>query len=50
MSRAMDETGYVQPSLEQMRTARGAGSFYHHNSIRAWTVRRDGRVTFGLEG
>jgi sulfane dehydrogenase subunit SoxC len=50
MSRAIDETGYVQPTLAQMRAARGPGSYYHHNNIRAWRVHRDGRVTFGLEG
>lgn len=50
LSRAMDETGYVQPSLEQLRKARGLGTFYHFNHIRAWLVRRDGTVIFGLEG
>jgi sulfane dehydrogenase subunit SoxC len=50
LSRATDETGYVQPTLEQLRTARGIGTYYHFNHIRAWRVRRDGAVTFGLEG
>ena len=50
MTRAMDETGYVQPTLEKLRAVRGAGSFYHHNNIRVWRVHRDGHVTFGLEG
>jgi sulfane dehydrogenase subunit SoxC len=50
MSRAVDETGYVQPTLEQLRAARGPGTFYHFNHIRAWRVRRDGSVVFGLEG
>jgi len=48
MSRAVDETGYVQPTIEQLRAARGAGTNYHQNNIRAWRVRRDGKVTFGL--
>jgi sulfane dehydrogenase subunit SoxC len=50
MSRAFDETGYVQPSLEELRKVRGPGTYYHFNSIRAWRVHRDGHVTFGLEG
>src|SRR4029077_6912080 len=50
MSRATDETGYVQPTLEQLRAARGLGTYYHLNNIRAWRVHPDGHVTFGLEG
>jgi sulfane dehydrogenase subunit SoxC len=48
MSRATDETGYVQPTLEQLVAARGAGTNYHLNNIRSWKVRSDGRVFFGL--
>jgi len=50
MSRAVDETGYVQPTLAALRTARGPGTYYHFNNIRAWRVRSDGTVVFGLEG
>ena len=50
LSRAVDETGYVQPTLEQLRKARGLGTYYHFNHIRAWRVRWDGAVVFGLEG
>ena len=50
LSRAVDETGYVQPTLEQLRTARGVGTYYHFNHIRSWRIGRDGTVTFGLEG
>jgi len=49
-SRAVDETGYVQPTLEDLRRARGDGTYYHMNSIRAWRILRDGRVVFGLRG
>lgn len=49
MSRAVDETGYVQPTLAELRAARGLGTFYHFNHIRAWRVQRDGSVVFGLE-
>ncbi len=48
LSRTVDETGYVQPTLQQLVAARGAGSTYHMNHIRAWKVERDGRVFFGL--
>lgn len=47
MSRATDETGYTQPTLQQLMQVRGAGSFYHTNHIRAWKVERDGTVVFG---
>ena len=46
MSRAIDETGYVQPDLETQIAARGAGSSYHYNTIRPWRVEGDGRVFF----
>src|SRR5437016_5592746 len=49
LSRAVDETGYVQPPVEQLRQARGLGTTYHFNHIRPWRVRRDGTVVFGLE-
>ncbi len=47
MSRATDETGYTQPTAAAIRAARGPGTRYHYNHIRAWTVARDGSVTFG---
>jgi sulfane dehydrogenase subunit SoxC len=46
MSRATDETGYVQPSLAALRAVRGPGTNYHLNSIRGWDVDDAGRVTF----
>src|SRR5213593_4026 len=46
MSRASDETGYVQPTRAQLVAARGAGTFYHMNSIRGWKVERGGKVFF----
>jgi sulfane dehydrogenase subunit SoxC len=49
MSRAIDETGYVQPTLEELRRERGTVSLYHNNNIRAWRVHPDGSVVFGLE-
>ena len=52
-SRCTDETGYVQPSNEQLVTARGLfghakfGSIYHNNGIQSWAVAADGDVTNG---
>jgi sulfane dehydrogenase subunit SoxC len=46
MSRAIDDSGYVQPTMAQLRAVRGPGTDYHFNSIRAWRVARDGTVTF----
>jgi sulfane dehydrogenase subunit SoxC len=46
MSRAVDDGGYVQPSMAQLRAVRGPGTDYHFNPIRAWRVARDGTVTF----
>jgi len=50
MSRATDETGNVQMTLEEARTAREANKEIRHyyNNIRAWAVAADGVVTFGL--
>ena len=50
MSRAVDETGYTQPSLQTLMDARGEGSAYHYNSIRPWSVESDGQVFFGAGG
>jgi sulfane dehydrogenase subunit SoxC len=44
-SRAIDETGYVQPTLAQLVEARGVNSFYHFNGIQTWDVAADGEVT-----
>jgi sulfane dehydrogenase subunit SoxC len=46
MSRATDESGYVQPTLDVLMAARGPATAYHFNNIRAWRVAADGAVTF----
>lgn len=43
-SRAVDDTGYVQPTLAQLREARGVNSIYHKNSIHTWNVHANGEV------
>jgi len=50
MSRAIDETGYTQPTMQQLIDARGTDmGGYHLNPITAWTIKRDGRVLFKPE-
>jgi sulfane dehydrogenase subunit SoxC len=44
-SRATDETGYVQPTFEQLLDERGVNSFYHNNAIQPWRVASSGEVT-----
>lgn len=44
-SRAVDETGYVQPTMEQLIEARGTKSTYHMNGIKSWAVDENGEVT-----
>lgn len=43
-SRAVDETGYVQPTIAQLRKVRGLNSIYHNNSIQTWQVKPGGSV------
>jgi sulfane dehydrogenase subunit SoxC len=43
-SRAMDETGYVQPSKSELRKHRGVSSIYHNNGIQTWHVHKNGEV------
>ncbi|MBS7351155.1 MAG: sulfite dehydrogenase [Comamonas sp.] len=43
-SRAQDETGYVQPTYQQLRAVRGTRSIYHNNAIQSWLVQEDGEV------
>ena len=43
-SRAMDETGYVQPTKEELRKVRGVNSIYHNNGIQTWLVRGNGET------
>jgi sulfane dehydrogenase subunit SoxC len=50
MSRATDETGYTQPTLQQLIAARGMDmGGYHLNPVTAWVVQRDGKVLFRPE-
>ena len=44
-SRAIDESGYVQPTREALVAVRGTNSIYHFNGIKFWRVQADGAVT-----
>jgi len=44
-SRAIDDTGYVQPKINQLREVRGTRSVYHNNAIQSWKVDPSGEVT-----
>ncbi len=49
LSRAVDETGYTQPTFEQLMAVRGRRTRYHQNPITSWKIGADGRVVFGIE-
>jgi sulfane dehydrogenase subunit SoxC len=43
-SRAMDSSGYVQPTRDELRKIRGVNSVYHNNGIQTWLVRGNGET------
>jgi sulfane dehydrogenase subunit SoxC len=43
-SRAIDDTGYVQPTKNDLRKIRGTSSIYHNNGIQTWRVAANGEV------
>jgi sulfane dehydrogenase subunit SoxC len=43
-SRAIDDTGYVQPKLRQLREVRGTRAIYHNNAIQSWRVAESGEI------
>jgi sulfane dehydrogenase subunit SoxC len=44
-SRAIDDTGYVQPKLNELRAVRGTRSIYHNNAIQSWLIAESGEVS-----
>ncbi len=44
LSRAQDETDYVQPSIAELRKVRGVNSIYHNNAMLTWRVKASGEV------
>ena len=50
LSRAIDESGYIQPTRRQLIDSRGLGSLpYHLNCILGWQVQSDGQVWYAAE-
>jgi sulfane dehydrogenase subunit SoxC len=43
-SRAIDETGYVQPTKDALRKIRGVNSIYHNNGIQTWSIKPNGEA------
>ena len=43
-SRAIDESGYAQPSRDELLRQRDARSYYHYNAIQTWSVDEKGEV------
>jgi sulfane dehydrogenase subunit SoxC len=44
-SRVTDETGYVQPTREELLKVRDVRSYYHYNAIQNWSVAVGGAVS-----
>jgi sulfane dehydrogenase subunit SoxC len=49
LSRAVDETGYVQPEWKTLDAVRGRRTRYHLNPVTGWKIAADGRVLLGVE-
>jgi sulfane dehydrogenase subunit SoxC len=47
-SRAIDETGDMQPRHADIVAARGVNAYYHYNAIQTWRVSPDGAVSFHI--
>ncbi len=43
-SRAVDETGQIQPTYGELRKVRTSRSIYHNNAIQSWALEENGEV------
>ena len=43
-SRALDETGHIQPTVQALRAVRGGRSIYHNNAVQSWLLGENGEV------
>jgi sulfane dehydrogenase subunit SoxC len=43
-SRAVDDTGQIQPSYRELRQVRASRSIYHNNAIQSWALDESGEV------
>ncbi len=48
-SRAIDETGYVQPSRAEQVKKRGLNGYFHFNGIVSWEIASDGYISHVYE-
>ncbi len=44
-SRAIDETGYVQPERNELLSKTGKHSYFHYNAIVSWEVSNTGKIS-----
>ena len=44
-SRCTDETGYRQPTRQELVDVRGTNSYYHYNAIQSWKIDEEGNVS-----
>ncbi len=44
LARAVDSSGYTQPTREELVEARGMNMLYHYNGIKTWAIAADGSV------
>jgi len=47
MSRAVDSSGEVQPTMDAVIKAKSANAFYHNNAIQPWRVAANGEISNG---
>jgi sulfane dehydrogenase subunit SoxC len=47
MSRAVDSSGEVQPTMDAVINAKSANTFYHNNAIQPWRVAANGEISNG---
>lgn len=47
VARAVDSSGYMQPTREELTAARGMNSAYHYNGVKVWKIGADGSVKNG---
>ena len=43
-SRAIDETGQIQPTYGELRKVRASRSIYHNNAVQTWALEENGEV------
>ncbi|WP_434657716.1 hypothetical protein [Sulfurimonas sp. NW9] len=44
-SRARDDAGYIQPTVDQEILTVGVEAVYHRNAVETWKVEKDGKIT-----